>query len=186
MADRLTPQELAGLICEQVLEVADACAQHGIALSHVKAHGALYNDAAVRDDVARAVLAGVLAAAQQLELHDLPVLGLPGSVLERVVRQADGRYLGEAFADRAYASDGTLVPRSSDGAVLTDPAAVCPRAVEIVTTHSVQARDGSRVDVMADSLCLHGDTPDAVALARAVRAALEDVGVVVEAWTSTP
>lgn len=185
MADRLTLQAVQGIVCEQVLEVAHECARHGVGLSHVKAHGALYNDAAVREDVARAVLAGVRSAAQQLGLDDLPVMGLPGSVLERVVRHADGRYIGEAFADRAYASDGTLVPRSSDDAVLSDPAAVCRQAVEIVSTLSIQARDGSRVDVTADSLCLHGDTPDAVALARAVRAAIEGIGVVVERWTPT-
>lgn len=184
MADELTSRGLADVVCEQVVTVAEECARHGIALSHVKTHGALYNDAAVREDVAVAVVAGVRAAARTLGLTDLAVMGLPGSVQQRVVSDAGGRYIGEAFADRAYAPDGTLVPRSSAGAVLTDPAEVCRQAVEIVSRSRVAARDGSWVAVHANSLCLHGDTPGAVTLARAVRAALEDTGVRIAPWAS--
>jgi UPF0271 protein len=182
MADELASADLADLVCEQVVTVAEECARHGVALSHVKAHGALYNDAAVREDVAVAVVAGVRAAARTLGQTDLAVMGLPGSVQQRVVADAGGSYISEAFADRAYAHDGTLVPRSSAGAVLTDPAEVCRQALEIVRRSRVEARDGSWVDVQADSLCLHGDTPGAVILARAVRAALEANGVRIASW----
>ena len=109
----------------------------------------------------------------------LPLLGLPGSVLLRVAEGEGLTTVAEAFADRGYAATGHLVPRSHPEALLTDPDAVAERVVRLATEGTVLAVDGTLVAVPARSVCTHGDTPDAVALARAVRAALESVGVTV-------
>ncbi|MBK9738519.1 MAG: LamB/YcsF family protein [Actinobacteria bacterium] len=186
MADRLDTEVLSGLVCEQVLAVADECTRNGHALAHVKTHGALYNDAAVGERIAGAVLAGVHRAAGRLGVGDLPIMALPGSVQHRMVAEAGAPFLAEAFADRAYSPDGSLMPRGLPGSVLTDPDAICRQAVDIAVSSSVTCADGSRIDVRADTICLHGDTPGAVGLARAVRAALEAAGVRVTAPVRRP
>lgn len=146
----------------------------GTRLSYVKPHGALYNTAVHHDEHALAVVDAV-------ESFDdsLAVLGLPGSALLRHAESRGLRVVSEAFADRAYTAHGTLVPRSEPGAVLHDPAQVAARVVRLATEHAVEAADGSVVEVDADSVCVHGDTPGAVDMARAVRAALADAGVAV-------
>jgi len=104
-------------------------------------------------------------------------MGLPGS---RVLQLAAGRglrVLREAFADRAYRADGTLVPRFEPGAVLHDAEAIAARVVGLATTGTVTAITGERIEIAADSVCVHGDTPGAVAIARAVRTALDRAGV---------
>lgn len=147
-------------------------AAEGVRVSYVKPHGALYNRI-VHDEVqAAAVIDGIVAAGD-----DLAVMGLPGS---RVLQLAAGRglrVLREAFADRAYRADGTLVPRFEPGAVLHDAEAIAARVVGLATTGTVTAITGERIEIAADSVCVHGDTPGAVAIARAVRAALDRAGV---------
>jgi len=112
----------------------------------------------------------------------LPLVGLPGSVVLSRASSAGLPVVREGFADRAYAADGTLVPRSVPGAVLADPTVVADRAVRMVTEGTVTAISGESVAVEADSLCVHGDSPGAVGLAAAVRAALESAGVTVAAF----
>jgi UPF0271 protein len=109
----------------------------------------------------------------------MAVLAAPGSPLLALSEAMGMEPVAEAFADRAYLADGGLVPRSQTGAVIIDPAAVARRAVSIAVDHQVTAIDGSIVEVRARSICIHGDTPGAVAMARAVRAGLEvaDVGL---------
>ena len=107
----------------------------------------------------------------------MAVLGAPGSPLLAFADALGMETVTEAFADRAYLADGRLVPRTDPGAVLTDPAIVAARAVSIATEHQVRAIDGSLVAVHARSICIHGDTPGAVALAQAVRAGLEMASV---------
>lgn len=147
-------------------------AAEGVRVSYVKPHGALYNRI-VHDEVqAAAVIDGIVAAGD-----DLAVMGLPGS---RVLQLAAGRglrVLREAFADRAYRADGTLVPRSEPGAVLHDAEAIAARVVGLARTGTVTAITGESVAIAADSVCVHGDTAGAVAIARAVRAALDRAGV---------
>jgi UPF0271 protein len=138
----------------------------GDRVRYVKPHGALYNTAMVDERQAAAVADAVAAYSS-----DLPVLGLPGSALERAAARASVEFIAEAFADRAYTAAGQLVPRSQPGAVRTDPAAVVAQALALVETGS------------ARSLSLHGDTPGAVELARAVRSALADAGVDVRPFT---
>ncbi|WP_030321652.1 LamB/YcsF family protein [Streptomyces sp. NRRL B-3229] len=149
----------------------------GTRVSYVKPHGALYNRVVHDEEQAAAVVAGVLLADDAL-----PVLGLPGSRLLEAARAAGLTGVTEAFADRAYTEEGTLVPRGQEGAVVTDPEAVVERSLRLARDRTVTARSGARVDVDARSLCLHGDTPGAVDLARRVRERLESSGIRVEAF----
>jgi UPF0271 protein len=142
-------------------------------LQHVKPHGALYNMAVPGGDLARAVGDAVLEVDPAMVL-----VVLAGS---RWAEQAEGmglRVAREAFADRALNADGTLVPRSRPGSVIHDSGQVIERSVRLVTERTVVAITGEIVPVEADTLCLHGDTPDAVGLAAALRNALERSGVV--------
>ena len=159
----------------QVSALAGIAAHAGGRVAYLKPHGALYNRIVVDLDVAE-VVADVARAL------DLPVLGLPGSAIAAACDRVDVRFVREAFADRGYLADGTLAPRSLDGAVLTDPAEVAVRAVRIATEGIVIAVDGTEVSARVDSLCVHGDTPGAVELAIAVRAALDHAGVEVAAF----
>jgi UPF0271 protein len=149
----------------------------GSRVRYVKPHGALYNTAAEDDVQAMAVAAAVA------EFDDtLPLLGLPGSALATAAGSYGLRFVAEAFADRAYRADGRLVARSEPGAVLTDASAAAARAVAIGRDGRITAVDGTGVQVRADSLCVHGDTPGAVAMAQAVRAALLAAGIDVRAF----
>ena len=149
----------------------------GTRVAYVKPHGALYNTVVHHAEQAAAVVSAVYSYDRSL-----PVLGLPGSELLSAAERAGLPVVREAFADRAYTAAGTLVPRSELGAVLHDPAAVAARTVRLVTRGAIEADDGSTVHVVADSVCVHGDSPGAVAMARAVRAALEATGVTLRAF----
>ena len=149
----------------------------GSTVSYVKPHGALYNRVVHDEEQAAAVVAGVVLAGGRPA-----VLGLPGSRLLAHARAAGLTAVGEAFADRAYTPQGTLVPRSEPGAVVHDADEVVRRSVGMAVDGVVTGVDGSRTAVAARSLCVHGDTPGAAALALRVRAALEDAGVRVRAF----
>ncbi|MEV6988537.1 5-oxoprolinase subunit PxpA [Streptomyces sp. NPDC093228] len=171
------PAELAAEVAYQIgaLEVFARAA--GSRVSYVKPHGALYNRVVHDERQAEAVVEGVLLADAAL-----PVLGLPGSRLLEVAEKAGLPAVTEAFADRAYTEEGTLVPRRENGAVVTDPDVVVERSVGLARSGVVTAHSGREIPVRARSLCLHGDTPGAVDLARRVRAALQAAGVRVEAF----
>jgi UPF0271 protein len=149
----------------------------GASVDYVKPHGALYNRLVHDADQASAVVAAVNS-------YDpgLPILGLPGSELLKQAQEAGHPVFIEAFVDRAYMADGTLVPRSHEGAVLHDVDAIVERAVRLATKGEVLALDGTLVKVQPDSLCIHGDTPGAVEMAAAVRAGLEAAGVELESF----
>lgn len=173
----LTGAEVAEVVLFQLVELDMAARRRGTRVRYVKPHGALYNRI-VRDvEQAAGVVEAVLRYAEMAAEEPLPVLGLPGSaVLERA--SATGvRAVGEAFADRGYRPDGTLVPRDEPGAVLTDPDEVAARVVAVASGEAIIADDGSPVTVDAASVCVHGDTPGALDLARRIRAALESDGV---------
>lgn len=151
----------------------------GADLRYVKPHGALYH--AVRDDAAQAdAVAAAIADVSADLARALPVLGLTGEI-ERAARSVGLPFRQEAFLDRGYRTDGALVPRDEPGALLHDPDEVAARAVRLATEGVVVAVDGSLVRVEAVSLCVHGDSPGAVAMAEAVRAALSAAGVRVRA-----
>jgi UPF0271 protein len=151
----------------------------GTRVRYVKPHGALYNRA-VRDEQQ----AGAVVEAVALYDPSLPVLGLPGSALLRLASQAGLTAVEEAFADRGYTSQGTLVPRNQPGALLHDPAEVAARVVRMVSAGHVQSVDGQDVSVTARSVCVHGDTPGAVAMAVAVRKALLEAGMAIRAFAA--
>jgi UPF0271 protein len=150
----------------------------GTTLGYVKPHGALYNTIVTDSDQARAVAEAVHASDPTL-----PVLGLAGSVFFTEARRLGLRTVAEAFADRAYQPDGQLVSRSDAGAVLTDPAQIAERVLSMVTTGSVTAVDGSAVAIEVESVCVHGDSPDAVTIAGAVRERLLAEGIELAAFT---
>lgn len=174
----MTPDELRDCVLYQ-LGALDAFAQvAGSEIAYVKPHGALYHAAATHPAAAHAVV----AAAAEYD-PSLAVLGLPGSELLAAADAAGLEAVPEAFADRAYRPDGGLVPRREADSVLTDPDVVAQRAVRMAIDNEVVAADGSIVVVRARSICVHGDTPGAVGLARAVRSALDAAGVGVYRFT---
>jgi 5-oxoprolinase (ATP-hydrolysing) subunit A len=139
--------------------------------------GALYNRTVHDEDQAAAVVAAVAAYDPRL-----PVLGLPGSALLRHAEQSGLRTVTEAFADRGYTAQATLVPRSQPGALLDDPAMVAQRMVDMLITGRMRSVDGVEIVVSARSICVHGDSPGAVAMAVAVRKALAEAGVEIQAF----
>ncbi|MCE6999752.1 LamB/YcsF family protein [Saccharothrix sp. S26] len=167
------PVELADEVLYQIGAL-DACAKAaGTAVEYVKPHGALYNATVHHDRQAQAVVDGVKA------FGDLPVLGLPGSRLLHHAERAGLRPVREAFADRAYTPQATLVPRTEPNAVLTGTDEVVAQVLRLAQRGELVAVDGSVIEAEVDSICLHGDTPGAVEHAKRVRAALEDAGVTV-------
>ncbi|MEP7178118.1 MAG: 5-oxoprolinase subunit PxpA [Pseudonocardiales bacterium] len=175
----ISPADLLADVLYQVGALQAFARAAGTRVSYVKPHGALYHAAA--DDAGQA---GAVAAAVASLDPRLPLLGLPGSALADAAATHGLGFVCEGFADRAYLSTGHLVPRSEPGAVLTEPDAVVDQAVAIARDAQVRAADGSVIAVAVQSLCLHGDTPGAVTLARAVRSALAEHGIDLAAFTS--
>lgn len=173
----LPADELSSIVTEQITALDDICAAAGTRVSYVKPHGALYNRIVHDEEQARAVVEAVASYHGDGYGEPLAVMGLPGSAVLRLAADRGLLTVTEAFADRAYASDATLVPRGEPGAVLGDPAQVAARAVHLVRQGSTAAITGEQVLVEARSLCLHGDSPGAVEMARAVREALTAAGV---------
>jgi 5-oxoprolinase (ATP-hydrolysing) subunit A len=151
----------------------------GSRVSYVKPHGALYNRMMVDEDLASAVVGALARFDRRLLL-----LALPGSAAGAVAERTGVPVVAEGFADRAYTADGTLVPRGQEGAVVSDIDDVASRAVRMAVSQTVTAIDGSEVALPVASLCVHGDTPDAVGIARAVRTALEQAGVPIGAFAA--
>ncbi len=162
----------------QVTALADAAAQMGARLSHVKPHGALYNDA-VRDSDLADIIARVTAEAP----GEPAFVGMAGTELEYAAERHGLIFIAEAFVDRAYEADGTLVSRKEPGAVHEDMAVATTQAVRLAVDGRTTARNGDEVEVRADTLCIHGDTPGAAEKARAVRDVLESHGVEIRAQT---
>ena len=171
----LPADDVVATVADQIEVVARVARDAGAHLQHVKPHGALYNQAATD----HALAAAIGNAVRRVDAS-LIVMALAGSPMVTVLRALGLRVAQEAFVDRAYSSGGTLVPRNQRGALVTDPAAAARRAVRLATEHTVMAESGETISVDADTLCLHGDTPGAVVLARAVRGALDHAGVRVQ------
>ncbi|MEU8458119.1 LamB/YcsF family protein [Streptomyces griseoaurantiacus] len=171
-------EELACELAYQIGALRVFAQAAGARVAYVKPHGALYNRTVHDAEQAAAVVAGVRLAG-----GSLPVLGLPGSRLLAAAEEAGLTAVPEAFADRAYTPEGTLVPRREANAVVTDEDAVVRRALALGVGGAVEAVDGTTVAVAARSLCVHGDTPGAARIAARVREALEEAGVEVGAFT---
>ncbi|MCX4469594.1 LamB/YcsF family protein [Micromonospora sp. NBC_01655] len=149
--------------------IARAC---GLSVTYLKVHGALYHACVQRPDMARAIADGL-----SMFGRDVPVMCQPGTPFAVTLASAGCRLLREGYLDRAYQPDGLLVPRGQEGAMITDPDAAALRAVQIATTGTVTAIDGSVLPLEVDSVCIHSDSPGALEIAQAVRAALEGEGV---------
>ncbi len=167
-----TPDEVYADCLYQIGALVAVCTAEGIPLCHVKPHGALYNQSAGSQKLADAVAAAISAVNPALIM-----VGLAGTAHETAARKAKLLFAAEAFADRAYCADGSLVPRSQEGAVLHDPLVIAARAVRMVTQGTVVSIDGTQLSLHPDTICVHGDTPEAVAIAAAVSRALKKAEV---------
>jgi UPF0271 protein len=166
------PDELTAEVLYQIAALDGIARTEGGRVSYVKPHGALYNRV-----VWDAGQAAAIARAIRAYNPDLPLLTLPGSMAAIEASAAGLRVVAEAFADRAYNDDGTLVGRDQPGAVLTDPDVVASRVVSLVTGGALLSTTGRPLRLRTRSICMHGDTPGAVALAQAIRTALEAASV---------
>ena len=172
----LSGDPLYEALTEQVTALADIVAQLGVALTHVKPHGALYNDAIADRELAD-VIARVIA-----ELHgDAAFVGMANTEMQAAAVQHDLSFVTEAFVDRAYEADGTLVSRSEPGAVHSELSVITAQALGLAQAGRATARNGDIIDVAADTLCIHGDTPGAAEAARAVRDVLDSHGIEIRA-----
>jgi len=155
-------------VVAQIGTLAEIAAGQGVALAYVKLHGALANMAAEDDALALAVFGAV-----QRDFPSLAVLAMGATAQERAAKHLSMRGVSEAYADRAYGSDGLLVSRTMPGAVITDPDSVVNQCVRLIRDREIVAIDGTVLPTRAQSICLHGDTPDAVALAQKISGALK-------------
>ena len=169
---KMAPQDVADSVCEQVRALAAIAATCGTKLVHVKPHGALYNQAVKNRELAEAIAKGVANYSK-----DLVLMGLAGSPMLDVFREAGFAVAAEAFADRRYEPDGTLRSRKFDDALIRDPAEAAKQAVSIAQRGVVIARDGSEVSVDAQTICIHGDTPGSVQIAAAVARTLREAAI---------
>lgn len=170
--------ELVGDVIYQIGALKGLAAAAGVTVTYVKPHGALYNTIATDARQADDVITAIRAVDASLAL-----VALAGSPLIDRARGAGLTVVAEAFADRAYTPQGKLVPRREQGAVLHDPDMVSRRMLQLVTQGTVEAIDGRTTGVEARSICVHGDSPDALAMARQVRRTLEAAGVTLRAFT---
>jgi UPF0271 protein len=174
----ISPDDLTWDLVYQIAALDGMAKAAGGRVSYVKPHGALYNRIAVDETQAAAVVKAIAAYNSELIL-----LTLPGSAAMAAAKANGLSTVSECFADRAYTADGRLVPRGQAGAVIDDEAAVVSRAVELATKGTITSIDGTIVTVRAQSICLHGDTPGAARLARAIRSGLEAADVAVTSFS---
>ncbi|MTV50460.1 5-oxoprolinase subunit PxpA [Heliobacillus mobilis] len=173
---QMAPAQVTNLIVYQVGALQAFVRAAGGKLNHVKPHGALYNMAAQMDELAEAIAEGIQKVDPNLILY-----GLSGSRLVKAGKKVGLRVAQEVFADRSYKADGTLTPRSHPQAVIHDPGVAARRVMQMISSQTVQAVDGSSISLEADTVCIHGDTPSAIEMARILRCRLEEEGIAVEA-----
>lgn len=170
----MSPAEVKAYVIYQIGALTAFAGAAGIEVAHVKPHGALYNMAAKDPALAMAVAEAVKAVNP-----GLIVLALAGSELVNAAQSLGLKVAQEVFADRAYNPDGTLVPRGLPGAVIHDPDIAIPRLLKMVADGKVRAVNGEDIPICADSICVHGDNPQAVDFVKKIKQALEDSGVLV-------
>ena len=168
----MSADDIENLIVYQVAALHGFVRSRGGRLTHVKPHGALYHSAAEFPDVARAIAEGVRRVGE-----DLVLVGAAGSLLIGAGEDAGLGVAEEAFADRRYRADGTLVPRGEPGAILLDPDEAAEQAVKLARDGVAIAQDNTVVSVRADTICLHGDTPGAVEIAKRIHELFRDAGI---------
>lgn len=171
----MSREDLSTSLSQQVRALAAITRERGAKLSHLKPHGALYNTAAGDEDIARTIVDVTIQSRIPL------LIGPPNSSLETAASDAGLDYLAEGFADRAYEVSGNLTPRSMSGAVLETDAERIRQAVQIAATGQVSVRTGETIDLPVRTICVHGDTPGALASALAIREALNAAGIEIAA-----
>lgn len=164
----LSPGEIGKQVADQIAAMAACCRKADARLRYVKPHGALYNRAVRDPEAAQAIVR---------EIGDLVLLCLPGSEMMKAAGRVGVRVAAEAFVDRGYRADGTLVPRGEPGALLDDVGSAVERALRLVKDHRLTPREGAELTIRADSLCVHGDGPHAAALLEAVRKRFLGAGI---------
>ena len=169
---KCTPEEEYADCLYQIGALSAFCRANGLCLQHVKPHGAMYNQAAKDPELAKAIAQAVKDSGK-----DVILMGLAFSEFEKAAKEMGIPFAAEAFADRGYMPDGSLVPRSQPGAIIHDVDAAAKRVVRMVTEGTAEAVDGTVINFRPHSICMHGDTPEAVEMAKAVRSALQAAGV---------
>ena len=169
---QLAPEEIAASVFEQLQALAEIAAACGTRVTHVKPHGALYNQAATNRMIAQAIADGVARWNR-----DVVLVGLAGSLMLQAFRAAGFRVAAEAFADRRYEADGTLRSRKFENALIRDPAEAGQQALRMAERGSVIACDGTEIATNAQTICIHGDTPGAPSIAATVAKTLRDAGI---------
>ena len=163
----MDPEELLRSICEQVRSLIRVAEEESVSISHIKPHGALYNQAAKDTHLAR-----VIGNAVDRVAPDLDIMCLSGSLMVKILEDMGLKVVQEAFADRTYERDGGLRDRGSDRALITDPQKAADQARSIIEDKKIITFDGSEISLEAQTLCVHSDTPNAIAIAREVRLVL--------------
>ncbi|GGC74428.1 LamB/YcsF family protein [Hoyosella rhizosphaerae] len=170
----IAPEDLEADVLYQISALDGLARVSGSSVRYVKPHGALYNTVVHHEEQAAAVVRAIARYNP-----DLPLLGLPGSALFDHAARAGIRAVPEAFADRAYNADGTLVSRREPNAVIHDKTAIAERALALITSGTITSISGTPVPISAESICVHGDTPDSVGIAHQLRATFTDNGVTI-------
>lgn len=163
----MDPEELLRSICEQVRSLIRVAEEESVSISHIKPHGALYNQAAKDTHLAR-----VIGNAVDRVAPDLDIMCLSGSLMVKILEDMGLKVVQEAFADRTYERDGGLRDRGSDRALIKDPQKAADQARSIIEDKKIITFDGSEISLEAQTLCVHSDTPNAIAIAREVRLVL--------------
>ncbi len=185
---KMPAEAIAESVHEQVRALAEIAAACGARVTHVKPHGALYNQAVKNRELAEAIAKGVAKGIGQGKdrwSKEIVLMGLAGSPMLEVFREAGFAVAAEAFADRRYEPDGTLRSRKFEDALIRDPEEAGRQALDIVQRGRVTASDGSEVAVNAQTICIHGDTPGAPEIAATVARTLREAGVTLGALTQT-
>jgi len=173
-----TPEEVRNYVIYQIGALQAFCTANKVELRHVKPHGNLYMTAVENENVARAIAQAIVAVDPRLMY--VALAGAKGELIALVAQEVGLKVVFEAFPDRAYTSQGTLLSRREPGAVIQDPKIVANRALKMAKEKRIVAVDGSEIIVEAQTLCVHGDNPKAVELVRAIRETLETNGVEVK------
>jgi len=172
----MKPDEIFDIILYQVSTLKGVCESLGGRLHHVKPHGALYNDSAKDPEIAHSIASAVKKIDPKLILF-----GLSGSISIVEAEKIGLRTASETFADRTYSENGRLTPRSESNALITDPDQAVGQVIGMITNQAVVATNGKSVPIKADTVCIHGDSPNALSLAKAVTQKLRETGVEIKA-----
>lgn len=168
----LTPKEARAYMIYQLGALSGFAAAHGLKVQHIKLHGAFYNTASVKPELAEEVINGILDVDK-----DIILLALSGSYIAKRAQEKGLRVAQEVFADRAYNADGTLVSRRLPGAVIHDHEEAISRVKKMILEGKVTTIDGKEIDITADSICVHGDNPEAVNFVKKIRESLLAEGI---------